>query len=648
MLVVTCVREGEQSAELQEYFNVLDSLVSWNQTHPKGKSKNDIGYEFERDIEAPALLDLIERTISVSPSGMVAHQRLMGELKSLLYGEAEPRFIDIQEADLGFDIKLDDVSDAAVKSVDQESGETGMTSTDRWHKRAQNLKVGDVVEYTNEKGVTKRMSLIWIGEDSFKFVFVNRQGMKEVDLDIDALASQLSKGKATLVDENEISLIDKTLFNTVQSVYKQMSYQATHDPLTKAVNRREFEKHLTKALAKAHRDQMNHALYYIDLDQFGVVNNNYGYEAGDGLLTLITENLREQLDNNAILARIGGNEFGVLALDCGEAEAGILAERILKTIDTSEYQHKEETISITASIGLELITPDSQCIMTLMKHANLACISAKKMSGAKFVHYEPENYGQSHQDSVMNWVVRIDKALGADLLQLRCQKIAPVENPDDPHAHYEVLLGVLDEDGNLTSPESFIEAAEQFRRMPKVDRWVVNTVFDWMENNPDTINGLHGLSVNLSGHSINDDSFLEFLSEKLANTSVAPEKICFEVTETATISNLNYAADFVNELKKSGCKFSLDDFGTGLASYEYLQKLPVDYLKIDGVFIKDIHTNMTNYAMVKSINEVGHFMGKETIAEYVENDEILEVLREIGIDHAQGYGIQKPVLMKDL
>ena len=296
-----------------------------------------------------------------------------------------------------------------------------------------------------------------------------------------------------------------------------------------------------------------------------------------------------------------------------------------------------------------MMTPESQSISTILKHADLACMSAKQGAGNKVVKFNESDSEQIRQDSVMSWAGKVDHALASkDLLQVRCQKIAPVNSPDTESPHYEILLGVLDDAGKLISPEGFIEAAEQFNRMPKVDRWVVTAAFEWMENTLLKVGQVHGFSINLSGHSINEDSFLDFLLNKIKNSPVTTEKICFEVTETATISNLNYAADFINEVKKLGCKFSLDDFGTGLASYEYLQKLPVDYLKIDGIFIKDIVKNTNNYAMVKSINELGHFLGKETIAEYVENDEILGVLKEIGVDYAQGYGVEKPILLNTL
>jgi len=648
LLVVTCLREGVLSTDLKEYFTILEALVIWTQNN---NVVSGVGDEFELDLEAPAVLELISQQLSNSSAGIIMHHALLGELKGLLYRKKDPKLITIEETDLGFDISLLSQKDTQKLSPSPESTNktTSNLKNSRWLKRVKNMKVGDWVEYQNEQTKVKRMRLIWTGDDAYKFVFVNHQGMKEIEFDADQLVKQLDSGKTVFVDESEISFVDKSLFNTVQTVYEQMAFRATHDPLTELMERHEFEKHLNRALANAHKRHTLHALCHIDIIQFSIINNNYGHHVGDHLLKAIAELLNDFLKGGHLLARVGGNEYGVLINDCNEEEAIDIADQLRNALNNHEFIIQDKTIRINASVGLEMMTPESQSISTILKHADLACMSAKQGAGNKVVKFNESDSEQIRQDSVMSWAGKVDHALASkDLLQVRCQKIAPVNSPDTESPHYEILLGVLDDAGKLISPEGFIEAAEQFNRMPKVDRWVVTAAFEWMENNLHKVGKLHGFSINLSGHSINDDSFLEFLLNTIKKSPVTTEKICFEVTETATISNLNYAADFINEVKKLGCKFSLDDFGTGLASYEYLQKLPVDYLKIDGIFIKDIVKNTNNYAMVKSINELGHFLGKETIAEYVENDEILGVLKEIGVDYAQGYGVEKPILLNTL
>jgi len=248
----------------------------------------------------------------------------------------------------------------------------------------------------------------------------------------------------------------------------------------------------------------------------------------------------------------------------------------------------------------------------------------------------------------MEWVTRLKLALDENRIKLRCQKIASISSDDYSMPHYEVLLSVEDENGLQVPPSDFIFAAEQYNRMQAVDRWVISSVFDWMINNKSLLDSINGLAINLSGHSFNDESLLAFIWEKFVEMKVPREKVIFEVTETATIANLDRAADFIKEMKGVGCKFALDDFGSGLSSYAYLKHLPVDYVKIDGVFVKDLVTDESDYAMVKSIHEMAKFLGKRTIAEYVENNEILEKLKEIGIDYAQGWGIEKPVMLDDI
>ncbi len=248
----------------------------------------------------------------------------------------------------------------------------------------------------------------------------------------------------------------------------------------------------------------------------------------------------------------------------------------------------------------------------------------------------------------MEWVSEIDRALDENRLVLNCQRIAPIGSDPDTEAHYEILLTMLDDRGEMIAPTDFIFAAESYNRMAAVDQWVIEHALAWMSKNRATLDRIGGISINISGHSINDEGFADFVLRQFSTSRVPTGKVCFEITETAAIANLDNAVNFINKMKLIGCKFSLDDFGTGLSSYSYLRNLPVDFIKIDGVFVKDLSDNPGDYAVVKSINEIGHFMGKKTIAEFVENDEILEQLREIGVDYAQGYGIERPCLLEQL
>jgi len=339
---------------------------------------------------------------------------------------------------------------------------------------------------------------------------------------------------------------------------------------------------------------------------------------------------------------LGGNEFGLLLKDCDSEVGHAFAERARRTIQQTSYKEIAQHATITLSIGLILIDSNSTSVSAMLQHSSDACEQAKQRGRNRVRSFIESDSDRRLRNRVLNWISKIDKSLDQDWLYLKGQMIKPIRRGNKKLPHYEVLLGVTDDEGEMVSPVHFIEAAEKYNRMPKVDRWVVNTALKWMREHPKVLEKIDGLSINLSGQSFNDENFLEHLSIQMANTSVPQEKICFEVTETAAIENLDYATEFVHKIRETGCRFSLDDFGTGMSSYAYLKQLPVDYLKIDGVFIRDIATNKTNYGLVKSVNEIAHLMGKQTIAEFVENDEILEILNEIGVDHAQGWGIEKP------
>jgi EAL domain-containing protein (putative c-di-GMP-specific phosphodiesterase class I) len=251
---------------------------------------------------------------------------------------------------------------------------------------------------------------------------------------------------------------------------------------------------------------------------------------------------------------------------------------------------------------------------------------------------------------VMEWVTQLDQAVDDGRLILNCQRITPIQNGEDTTdaTHYEILLTMQDELGDVMPPSEFILAAETYNRVTVIDRWVVEHVLQWMSDHRDELDYFGGFAINVSGHSVNDETFADFVLDQFSRCQAPTSKVCFEITETAAIANLDNARDFMNRMKIIGCRFSLDDFGTGLSSYSYLRNLPVDFVKIDGVFVKDLASSPGDYAVVRSINEIGHYMGKKTIAEFVEDDEILAQLREIGVDFAQGYGIEKPLLLSDL
>ncbi|MDG1582250.1 EAL domain-containing protein [Pseudomonas sp. GOM6] len=422
-----------------------------------------------------------------------------------------------------------------------------------------------------------------------------------------------------------------------------LSWQASHDALTGLANRREFEYRLAQLLARMLRQPGRHALMFIDLDQFKLVNDTCGHAAGDELLRQVCEALQAHLREGDTLARLGGDEFGVILENCPSDAALRVAEALRVAVQDLRFAWGERLFSISASIGVVQVPPGQVSLADLLRTADLACYSAKERGRNRVHAYQPGDTELSERVGEMSWVQRIQRALEENRFRLYAQPIVPLRSGEEG-GHVEILLRLQDEDGTLIAPGSFIPAAERYGLMPQIDRWVVRHTLQALARfhveHPHA--PLLHCAINLSGTSIGDRDFLAFLREQLAGQALAPQAICFEITETAAIANLADATHFINELKALGCRFSLDDFCAGMSSFMYLKHLPVDYLKIDGSFVRELLGDPIDRAMVEMINQIGHVMGKRTIAEFVETAEVLAALGEIGVDFAQGYHLGKP------
>ena len=510
-----------------------------------------------------------------------------------------------------------------------------------WKKRVRRLKLGDSVLIDAETR-PKRLKLVWISEDHSRFVFVNVKGLKELALTKEELALGLYNRSLIVLDDGGESLLDRAQFSMLQKMHANLLHETTHDQLTGLINRREFERRLNAALASARQGGLQHVICYIDLTQFTVVNNTFGYDGGDRLLAEIAELFDSQLGDRGVLARIGGDEFGLLLEECTTAEALKVTTRYKEAMHNYRFTVEDKSLAISFSVGLVSISVDSDSIITLLQAAEASCRVARG-KGSNYVQvFNAEDTGLFRHMEVLKWASRIDEALDNENLDLRHQPIVGIKNDSISVHHSEILLGLLNDEGELISPADFVLAAEHFRRMAAVDRWVIERAFRWMVEHKDRLNEIGGLAINLSGSSLNEEGFVEFILSQAEQLKVPMHKVCFEITETAGIANLSNASEFILTVKKTGCQFALDDFGSGLSSYAYLKNLPVDFLKIDGMFIKNMDSNPYDYAVVKSITEIGHFMGKEIIAEFVENEGVLKMLRDIGVDYAQGYAIAKP------
>ena len=430
---------------------------------------------------------------------------------------------------------------------------------------------------------------------------------------------------------------------------EKISYQASHDALTGLINRAEFEKRLNYAIESAWYENENHVLCYIDLDSLKIVNDTCSHESGDELLKDAARQIQGCLRESDLLARLGGDEFGALLKNCSLSGAVELVETILGMIRGIRFQRCDRVFEITASVGVTAIDADTLSVPDIMIEADLACHAAKD-SGCDRLHiYHPEDQGLARRHSEMQWVSRLTEAIKSDKLLLYSQEVVPVVPDPGAGRHFEVLVRMLDADGSIVPPDRFLPAAERYNLIISLDRWVVSHSFAWYARQQvaHTTDDLGLISINLSGASVTDSGFLKHIKDEMKRHDVPPGKLCLEITETAAIANLDAAAEFIHELKRLGCRFALDDFGSGLSSFAYLKNLPVDYLKIDGSFVRGIETDEIDHAMVGSIHQLATLMGIKTIAEFVENDGILAALADIGVDYAQGYGIAKPRPLQD-
>ncbi len=420
---------------------------------------------------------------------------------------------------------------------------------------------------------------------------------------------------------------------------KAIQHMAFHDSLTGLLNRSEFEQRLKKLHQSSKEEGVVHALIYLDLDQFKIVNDTSGHAAGDELLKQISSMLEKRIRSNDIIARLGGDEFGVLLENCQLEKAELIARHLCDAIHEYRFIWKDKVFSVGASIGLVVIDASSGDINSLLSSADMACYAAKD-KGRNHIQIYQETNGEFEKRRVeMDWAGKIDNALENNLFRLYQQPIVPLQRKDD-RQHHELLIRMQGDNNEIIAPAAFIPAAERFQRMQSIDQWVINSAFNYLSQQSSSTE--HFIAINLSGLSLGDESLFKFVSKKIRESGVNPQYICFEVTETAAIANFNIAVEFIHKIKQLGCKFALDDFGSGLSSFSYLKKLPVDYLKIDGVFIQNITTDPMDKAIVEAINSVAHKAGMKTIAEYVHSNEIKQCLISMGVDYAQGYEIGKP------
>jgi len=633
LLTLIRLQKGSGSAEWQQALELTDQLVlRFGPDAPAEPSWVTVIDRAESLMTQHRCLHLLESP-AFRKTKEVAYQLERGQNLGLPAEDLEQ--IPLEQTALARELLE---TDSEQLEQDQETGS--------WLARAERFPVGSWFKHAPDQEEQTNLRLSWVGQEPSRFVFVNTIGVKSLDLRHREFAQRLKDRQLIPVEGKDIAMVDESIGQVLEQLYARLAYQASHDELTGLVNRKELERRLQLAVDSAKGGRAHHVLGLVTLHQLDTIRRLCGFDAANQALREISNLFSAELPEQSTLSYTGVDQFCVLHEQCSRTDALRLARDQIRLVESYRFTYDEVPYSVNGSIGLVAVDADSSDSRSLLGDAELACFAARE-AGHNSIHVfcQKDRHGQHNLNE--NWAVRITQALDQDRLALRAQKIADLQNESAPE-HYEILLAVLDERGRPSAPTEFIEAAERLRLMTRVDRWVIRQVFSWMTTHPDAVGRLRMLSINLSGQSLSDERMLEYIREQIFAHRIPGHKVCFEITETAAVENIDDAVGFVAQLQSLGCKCSLDDFGSGLSSYRYLKFLPSDYLKIDGSLIKDICSLPADLAMVQSINEIAHFMDKRVVAEYAENQDIIDKLRELGVDYAQGWGVARPVALADL
>lgn len=608
LLVHELIRNGEDSVGWRGDLALTSLLNRWLE---RSQDLSALDHDdVERAYEVEHLLDILRRRMESFLVGQYQYLTVLTSLRRQLLGEEPIEFVAVAPQVSAQPLVLD--------STEQ-----------RWRERRDALQAGDWLRDAQGQA----LQLIWCNPSMDHYVLVDTQGREACNLNGDQLLAALASGSLLLSDAEAAGegLIQNTLQDIVGRLYHEITHARSHDELTGLLNRRSFEVSVAQCLA----GPLPQSFLLAHIDLFILLNQHAGPVAGDACLRELAERLLRLLPANASLARVGGVDFAMALPGHDEAQALGLAERLRSEVESQGFVWEERRHSLTVSIGV-VEASSRHDVANVIGDLQSAANSAKQ-SGRNRVHCYREEHDGEH-NGLLAIAARVDDIVEREELSLRLQQIAPVAEDSDELPHYELLL-VMENDLLLVD---FIAAAERYQRMPKVDRWVLKRIFYELERHPHVWQHSSSVSINLSGSSLNDDKLLGFIESLFEQHTVEPSRICFELTETAAVANLAKTADLVRHLQLAGCSFSIDDFGVGFSSFDYLKRLPVDYVKIDGSFVREIERSPSDLAMVRSINEIAHALGRKTIAEYVESPSIRARLLELGVDYVQGYGVEKP------
>lgn len=597
------------------------------------------GYEDDPSVFARALTAL---------KGVVSRQRsaFQQNLEQLVSErERQQEFVKSRQSEAG----ATEASKPDKAEHPQESNASGLDSEwEGWLNEARRCKPGDVLSIEDQTGKRQKLSLAWVSEDKGTFILVDTLGRKAMSLTTQELAMHMKRGSAVAEDIANMALTDRGTYRMLRSLHEQLARKASHDQLTDLLTRKEFEGRLDELITDAVRSASCHVMFVIDIEGLPEIVNKAGKKVAAQLLKKLAQLLEKQNTGRGVVGRLGTSRFGVLIEDANLEDGREALERQRRTVAKVRCMWKGETFPLTTNAAILEITDMSEGVDAMIKAAGAALERAAKAGGDRV-----EETGTVHDPIKALGLNCAGKTtvldmLNLDSLKLRCQRVVPVSGAEDALPHFEILLGVQKDEGLVALPTDFIRAAERNHEMQTVDRWVIKSVFGWINEHQEKLDTVDGFSINLSSNSLSDEGVLEFVLTQFSETMVPPAKIIFEFPESAATANVSLTTDFVSTLKTYGCRFAIDDFGMADSSFSYLNSLAVDFVKIDGKLVADILASPKDLAVVRSINEIGHLLGKQTIAEFVENDDILSRIRELGVDYAQGYGIERPTLLEAL
>tara|TARA_Y100001973_G_scaffold76894_1_gene112408 strand:- start:1454 stop:4642 length:3189 start_codon:yes stop_codon:yes gene_type:complete len=617
LLSLTWIRQGPDSQLWHDYLAVIDSLLSFAD-------------DPNSSINLPELLRVIQDGLASISSNHMPSSQIRDELKQFLVRSPQksPELVEVPVA-------KPEQPDAR-KLSDREQ-----RSLQRWINRAQKLRTGDWLRDQEKPDEPQYIRLVWVARGFSRFVFVNHQGMRVVELELESLARQMRKGIIVPDSQYERPLVDESIDRMVRKVYDQLSWASTHDELTGLLGRREFERMLDQQLARREDER---SLVRLDLRRFRLLNDTAGYQAGDETLKRVADILRSHVGDGMPVARLAGNEFAMLVPSESASDA---ARDLIRAVEAAEFSFGGRDYRLSASAGVVPTLPALVSAERWLRASEQALAASRQQGHGKVSEYALDADDQARQEQIAAKVASLSD-LNEERMLLRCQKIIPLHAKSSMAAQYEVLISMYDDEGNLITGRDFVRMAERYDRMQAVDRWVVGHMLDWLREQAPDPRHFGGVCINLSGYSMNDQSLLEFIYEKLSEKDAPIERLWFEITEASAINDVQSVADFIIEMKELGCRFCLGNFGSGPSSFEFMRSLPVDLIKIDSAFTGQLSTSETDRAMVRSMVDMAHYMNREVIASQVESRDVLDMLRQLGVDYAQGFVVEKPRLLDSL